>query len=117
MPDGINTIIGEKGIDLSGGQKQRVVISRAFLNQSNIVIFDTISRYAELTGKSNALLVKESRINTLRNRQNDNLSKTYEDKKKEMLMSLKEEIDKENYSFLQKNENDLLDNKMVMKAA
>ena len=30
---------------------------------------------------------------------------------------LKEEIDKENYSFLQKNENDLLDNKMVMKAA
>ncbi len=40
MPDGINTIIGEKGIDLSGGQKQRVTISRAFLNQSNIVIFD-----------------------------------------------------------------------------
>ena len=40
MHDGINTIIGEKGIDLSGGQKQRVVISRAFLNQSNIVIFD-----------------------------------------------------------------------------
>ena len=40
MSDGINTIIGEKGIDLSGGQKQRVVISRAFLNNSNIVIFD-----------------------------------------------------------------------------
>lgn len=40
MKDGIYTIIGEKGIDLSGGQKQRVVISRAFLNNSNIVIFD-----------------------------------------------------------------------------
>ena len=40
MADGINTVIGEKGIDLSGGQKQRVVISRAFLNKSNIVIFD-----------------------------------------------------------------------------
>ena len=40
MEEGINTIIGEKGIDLSGGQKQRVVISRAFLNNSNIVIFD-----------------------------------------------------------------------------
>lgn len=40
MNDGINTIIGEKGVDLSGGQKQRVVISRAFLNKSNIVIFD-----------------------------------------------------------------------------
>ncbi|MBO5349161.1 MAG: ABC transporter ATP-binding protein [Clostridia bacterium] len=40
MEEGIHTIIGEKGIDLSGGQKQRVVISRAFLNNSNIVIFD-----------------------------------------------------------------------------
>lgn len=40
MKDGINTIIGEKGIDLSGGQKQRVVLSRAFLNNSDIVIFD-----------------------------------------------------------------------------
>ena len=40
MEEGIHTVIGEKGIDLSGGQKQRVVISRAFLNKSNIVIFD-----------------------------------------------------------------------------
>lgn len=40
MDDGIYTIIGERGIDLSGGQKQRVVISRAFLQKSNIVIFD-----------------------------------------------------------------------------
>lgn len=40
MDDEINTVIGEKGIDLSGGQKQRVVISRAFLNNSNIIIFD-----------------------------------------------------------------------------
>lgn len=40
MKDGMNTIIGEKGIDLSGGQKQRVVLSRAFLNNSDIVIFD-----------------------------------------------------------------------------
>ena len=40
MEKGIDTVIGEKGIDLSGGQKQRVVISRAFLNKSDIVIFD-----------------------------------------------------------------------------
>lgn len=40
MEDGIDTVIGEKGIDLSGGQKQRVVLSRAFLSNSNIVIFD-----------------------------------------------------------------------------
>lgn len=40
MQNGIDTIILERGGDLSGGQKQRVVISRAFLNKSNIVIFD-----------------------------------------------------------------------------
>ena len=40
MQNGIETVIGERGVDLSGGQKQRVVISRAFLNKSNIVIFD-----------------------------------------------------------------------------
>lgn len=39
MQNGIETVIGS-GTDLSGGQKQRVVISRAFLNKSNIVIFD-----------------------------------------------------------------------------
>ena len=40
MPDGIKTTIGERGSDLSGGQKQRVVISRAFLKNSSIIIFD-----------------------------------------------------------------------------
>ena len=40
LRNGIDTIIGERGIDLSGGQKQRVVISRAFLQKSNFVIFD-----------------------------------------------------------------------------
>ena len=42
LDEGIYTIIGERGVDLSGGQKQRVVISRAFLQKSNIVIFDDI---------------------------------------------------------------------------
>lgn len=40
MQNGIETIIGERGVDLSGGEKQRVVISRAFLNKSDVVIFD-----------------------------------------------------------------------------
>lgn len=56
MPDGINTIIGEKGIDLSGGQKQRVAISRAFLNQSNIVFFD--DTFSALDNKTEESLLR-----------------------------------------------------------
>ena len=40
MKNGIDTIVGERGVDLSGGQKQRVILSRAFLQRSNIVILD-----------------------------------------------------------------------------
>ena len=40
MENGIDTIIGEKGITLSGGQRQRVAIARAFLYNQNLIIFD-----------------------------------------------------------------------------
>ncbi len=52
MPKGIKTKIGERGADLSGGQKQRVVISRAFLKDSSIIIFDdTFSALDNRTSK------------------------------------------------------------------
>ena len=56
MKEGIYTIIGERGIDLSGGQKQRVVISRAFLNNKNIVIFD--DTFSALDNKTEEYLLK-----------------------------------------------------------
>ena len=56
MNDGINTIIGEKGIDLSGGQKQRVVLARAFLTNSNIVIFD--DNFSALDNKTEEHVLK-----------------------------------------------------------
>ena len=40
MSNGIETIVGEKGITLSGGQKQRIAIARAFLYNKSFVIFD-----------------------------------------------------------------------------
>lgn len=78
MDDGINTVIGEKGIDLSGGQKQRVVISRAFLNNSNIIIFDdtfsaldnrteqhVLSNIKELT-KNKTCIIVSNRISDIK---------------------------------------------------
>lgn len=51
LPDGFDTVIGEKGIKLSGGQRQRIVLARMFLQDNDVFIFDeatsALDQYSE----------------------------------------------------------------------
>ena len=47
LPNGIDTVIGEKGTYLSGGEQQRITIARAVLKDSPILILDEATAFAD----------------------------------------------------------------------
>ena len=56
MTDGLDTLIGERGVTLSGGQRQRVAIARAMLRNAPIVILDEAT--SALDNESEAIVQK-----------------------------------------------------------
>ncbi len=61
LPEGLDTMLGEKGSRLSGGEKQRVAIARCFLKDASILIFDEATSSLD---EKNQTAIQNS-INTL----------------------------------------------------
>ncbi|MBD1395751.1 ABC transporter ATP-binding protein [Pontibacter sp. JH31] len=65
FPDGLNTLIGERGVKLSGGQRQRIAIARAILADPRILILDEATSNLDTESES---LIQASLKNLMQGR-------------------------------------------------
>jgi subfamily B ATP-binding cassette protein MsbA len=77
LPDGFETILGDRGIRLSGGQRQRLALARAFIRDPKILILDEATNSLDLIsegviqdaleqfGRNRTLLIVAHRISTI----------------------------------------------------